>query len=42
MQADDILFVPESNGKKAAHATLAALGAMATSTTSGVIVYGRY
>jgi hypothetical protein len=42
MQADDILFVPESNGKKAAHATLAAFGAMATSTTSGVIVYGRY
>ena len=42
MQADDVLLVPESTGKKAGRATLTALGAITTSATSGVIVYRRY
>jgi polysaccharide export outer membrane protein len=41
MQPDDILFVPESNGKKAGRAVLSAVGAITTSATSGVIVYRR-
>jgi polysaccharide biosynthesis/export protein len=41
MQASDILYIPESGGKKAAHAALGAMGAFALSTTSGVIIYRR-
>jgi polysaccharide biosynthesis/export protein len=41
MQPNDILFVPDSNGKKAGRALLSAAGAITTSTTSGVIVYRR-
>ena len=41
MQPEDILFVPESNGKKAGRAVLSAVGAITTSATSGVIVYRR-
>jgi polysaccharide export outer membrane protein len=41
MQADDVLFVPESSGKKAGRAMLSAFGVITTSTTSGVLVYRR-
>lgn len=41
MQADDVLLVLESGGKKAGRAVLSALGAITTATTSGVIIYRR-
>jgi polysaccharide export outer membrane protein len=41
MQPNDVLFVPESNGKKTGRAMLSAVGAVATTTTSGVLVYRR-
>lgn len=41
MQAEDVLFVPVSGGKKAAHAMLSAVGVVTTTTTSGVLVYRR-
>jgi polysaccharide biosynthesis/export protein len=41
MQANDVLFVPESGGKKAGRAVLGAVGAITTTTTSGVLVYRR-
>ena len=41
MQPNDILFIPESGGKKAGRAMLSAVGAVATTATSGVIVYRR-
>jgi polysaccharide export outer membrane protein len=41
MNRDDVLFVPESGGKRAGRAVLSSIGAIATTTTSGVIVYRR-
>jgi len=41
MQADDVLLIPQSGGKKAGRAMLSAVGAVATTTASGVIIYRR-
>ena len=41
IKAEDVLYIPESGGKKAGRAVLSALGAITTTTTSGVIVYRR-
>jgi len=41
LRADDIVFVPQSGGKQAAHAVLSAFGAIITTTTSGILIYGR-
>jgi polysaccharide export outer membrane protein len=41
MKSEDVLFVPESAGKKAGRAVLSAVGAVATTSTSGLIVYRR-
>ena len=41
MEANDVLFVPESGGKKAGRAVLSSMGAITTTAASGVIVYRR-
>jgi polysaccharide export outer membrane protein len=41
MQPNDILFVPESGGKKVGRAVLSAVGAITTTASSGAIVYRR-